>query len=247
MPQFLCRLLPVMILAVLSPFGAALAEDTEENPVDPWEGFNRSMFAFNDTLDTYFLKPVAKGYRAVTPDPVENSVSNVFDNLGEVRNVLNDLLQGKWAQAGNDSGRFLINSTIGLAGLFDVAGKMGLEKSDGEDFGQTLATWGVGRGPYLVLPFFGPSNVRDGLSRPVDIYSDPITYIDDVPTRNTITGVGLISSRAGLLQGEDLISGDKYLFIRDAYLQRREFLIKDGEVEDDFGGDFDDFEDDFEE
>ncbi|TQV78705.1 VacJ family lipoprotein [Exilibacterium tricleocarpae] len=263
MSHFRCRFLFIVVASVLVSACATQTQNQnpspnsspnqdqdlnlewEENPVDPWEGFNRSMFAFNDGVDTYFLKPVAKGYRAITPDPVENSVSNVFGNLLEIRNVINDVLQWKWGKAGNDSGRFLINSTIGIAGLFDVAAKMGLERNDGEDFGQTLATWGVGSGPYLVLPLFGPSNVRDGLSFPIDAFSDPIRYIDHVPTRNSINGVQLISTRAGLLQAESLISGDKYVFFRDAFLQRREYLILDGEVEDDFGEDFEDYDEDY--
>lgn len=221
--------------------GHSIAVQAEESK-DPWEGFNRKIFSFNEGLDKYLLKPTAKGYRAITPDPVENSISNVFSNVGEVKNILNDVLQWKWKQAGNDSGRFLINSTLGLVGLFDVAKHMGLPESDGEDFGQTLAAWGVGQGPYLVLPLFGPSSLRGGISIPVDSYSDPFRYVDHVPTRNTITGVKLIDTRAQLLQAEELISGDKYVFIRDAYLQRREFLVNDGEVEDTFGEDFEDFE-----
>ena len=206
---------------------------------DPWEGFNRAMYTFNDKADSYLLKPAAKGYRAVTPDAVETSVANVFSNLTELRNVLNDALQWKWGQAGNDLGRFLINSTAGVVGLFDVAKYAGLEKSEGEDFGQTLAVWGVGQGPYVVLPFLGPSSLRDAAGLPLDFQTDPVSYIDHVPTRNSTRFTGLVSQRAGLLQSEELLSGDRYVFIRDAYLQRRDYLINDGAVEDDFGGDLD--------
>lgn len=210
------------------------------NPDDPWEGFNRKMFAFNDTVDTYTLKPIAKGYRAVTPDPVERGVSRMFSNVGEVVNVFNDLLQGKFRQAGNDTGRFVINTTIGLVGFFDVADHFGLPKSDGEDFGQTLGVWGVDSGPYLVLPLIGPSTVRDGPARIVDRFINPINEIDHVPTRNQIYGAEVISTRADLLEAEKFVRGERYSFIRDAYLQRRKFLLTDGGVEDDFG-DYKDF------
>ncbi len=227
---------------VLGVFVVLLASSTPlaAQEQDPWEGFNRKVFAFNDGLDQAVLKPIAKGYRAITPDPVEVSVSNVFSNLGEVKNVLNSVLQGKPKSALHDSGRFLINSTMGIFGLFDVADTFGLEKSDGEDFGQTLAVWGVGKGPYLVLPFLGPSSVRGLVSMPVDSMTDLINQIDDVPTRNTLKVIELVDLRASLLDAEDLVSGDRYLFFREAYLQRREFLVNDGVVEDDF---FDDFED----
>lgn len=210
------------------------------NPDDPWEGFNRKMFAFNDTVDTYTLKPIAKGYRAVTPDPVERGVSRMFSNVGEVVNVFNDLLQGKFRQAGNDTGRFVINTTIGLVGFFDVADHFGLPKNDGEDFGQTLGVWGVNSGPYLVLPLIGPSTVRDGPARIVDRFINPINEIDHVPTRNQIYGAEVISTRADLLEAEKFVRGERYSFIRDAYLQRRKFLLTDGGVEDDFG-DYKDF------
>jgi len=210
------------------------------NPDDPWEGFNRKMFAFNDTVDTYTLKPIAKGYRAVTPDPVERGVSRMFSNVGEVVNVFNDLLQGKFRQAGNDTGRFVINTTIGLVGFFDVADHFGLPKNDGEDFGQTLGVWGVDSGPYLVLPLIGPSTLRDGPARVVDRFINPINEIDHVPTRNQIYGAEVISTRADLLEAEKFVRGERYSFIRDAYLQRRKFLLMDGGVEDDFG-DYKDF------
>lgn len=226
----------LLILTTLSLPGHA------QDDADPWQGFNRAMFAFNDVTDRFLLRPLAKGYVFITPTFVRTGVDNVIDNVMEVPTVMNDVLQGKGKQAANDTGRFLVNSTVGLAGLFDVAQHMGLEASEGEDFGQTLAVWGIGQGPYLVLPFFGPSTLRDGLATPVNIYSDPRTYIDHVSTRNTVSGVSLINTRANLLDLERHITGDRYTFIRDAYLQRRQFLINDGEVEDDFGLD-DDFGD----
>ena len=152
-------------------------------------------------------------------------------------------MQWKWGQAGNDTGRFLLNTTFGVVGIFDVARSAGLNKSEGEDFGQTLAVWGVGQGPYLVLPFLGPSTLRDGAGLPVDWYSIPAVYVEPQRLQNTLYGLDLVQIRAGLLDLESLATGDRYLFLRDAYLQRREHLINDGEVEDEFGSDeFDDFD-----
>ncbi|WP_239692429.1 VacJ family lipoprotein [Microbulbifer mangrovi] len=216
------------------------AEEPEDR--DPWEGFNRAMFRFNDTADRWFLKPAAVSYRQVTPIFMQTGISNFFSNLHEINNVLNDVLQWKWGQAGNDTGRFLVNSTVGLVGLFDVAQHMGLEPSDGEDFGQTLAVWGMPSGPYVVVPFLGPSTVRDVPGEVVEWYTNPLTYVDDNAVENTLKVVDLLQTRASLLQAESLLQGDRYVLMRDAYLQRREFLINDGEQEDDFGGDLDDYD-----
>jgi phospholipid-binding lipoprotein MlaA len=216
--------------------------DQTSSSVDPYEGFNRTVFSFNSGVDDYFLKPVTKGYRFVTPDFVENRVSSFFSNLLEIRNLLNSLLQGKGGQAVNHMGRFVFNSTIGLAGLFDPASNIGIEKIDGEDFGQTLGVWGVKSGPFIMLPFLGPSNVRDGLSIPVDMYADPANYLENTASRDGLTFLEVVDTRAKLLEVEKLLSGDRYVFIRDAYLQRRNYLVKDGEVIDTFGdnikGDF---------
>jgi phospholipid-binding lipoprotein MlaA len=227
----------VLLTAVITAnlFISACSSTPSANSQDPWEGFNRSIFAFNDTADRWIVKPVAVGYTKITPDPMEQGFTNFFDNLLEIRNVLNDVLQWKWGQAGNDFGRLLVNSTLGVAGIFDVAKHVSLPKSEGEDFGQTLAVWGVGQGPYLVLPFLGPSSVRDTSALPVDWSVGLTTYIDHVPTRNSTIAFDFIQQRAGLLDVEDLVSGDKYVFFREAYLQRRNYLIKDGEIEDDFG------------
>ena len=216
------------------------AEEPEDR--DPWEGFNRAMFRFNDTADRWFLKPAAVSYRQVTPIFMQTGVSNFFSNLREINNVLNSVLQWKWGQASNDTGRFLVNSTVGLVGLFDVAQHMGLERSDGEDFGQTLAVWGVSSGPYVVVPFWGPSTVRDAPAVVVDWYTNPLSYVDDSAVENTLKALDLIQTRASLLQAESLLQGDRYVLMRDAYLQRREFLINDGEQEDDFGGDLDEYD-----
>lgn len=229
------------VCLTLSLLSCGVQAADPEKSVDPWEGFNRKMFAFNDTLDSYLLKPLAKGYRAVTPDVVEGGVSNVFDNLFEIRNLFNELFQGKLSRAGVSGGRFLVNSTLGLAGIFDVAKHMGLEETTSEDFGQTLSVWGVGQGPYLVIPFLGPSTVRDAFGLPVNSVMNPVRYVDHVPTRNTLYGTDLIDTRSALLDAEVLLSGDKYIFTRDAYLQRRNYLITDGAVVEDQFGQGDDF------
>ncbi|WP_444921137.1 VacJ family lipoprotein [Microbulbifer sp. CnH-101-G] len=210
-------------------FGGEEGEDFSLR--DPWEGFNRAIFSFNDGADRYVLKPAAVSYRQITPIFMQQGVSNFFSNLGEVTNTFNGVLQGKWGQAGNDAGRLLINTTIGIAGLFDVAKHMGLEKGDGEDFGQTLAVWGVPSGPYLVLPLLGPSTVRDTPAKVVDYYTNPLTYVEHDPTRYTLRATDIIQGRASLLQAESLLQGDRYVLLRDAYLQRRDFLIVDGEVD----------------
>jgi phospholipid-binding lipoprotein MlaA len=226
---FLSLLLSGLIACASTP-----SSSDGSRAIDPYEGFNRAMFGFNNGIDVWVLKPIAKGYRFVTPDFVETGVSNFFSNLLEIRNFLNAGLQGKGKKTAAHTGRFLVNSTLGIAGIFDVAKYMGLEKQDGEDFGQTLATWGAGSGPYLVLPLLGPSTLRDTVGIPADAYADPVTYVDHVPTRNSLTAGEIIDTRAGLLETEKLLSGDRYIFIRDAYLQRRNYLINDGKVEDTF-------------
>lgn len=213
---------------------APVMAETEQ---DPWEGFNRSMFSFNETLDRYAVKPLAQGYRYVTPDIAEKGVSNFFDNIGDIGNLFNNLLQFKFEAAGKTFARLTFNTTIGLGGLIDVASPMGIEAYE-EDFGQTLGYWGAGSGPYLVLPFFGPSTLRDGLALPVDWAVDPVSEVDHVPTRNSLSGLRLVDTRSRLLKAEQIISGDKYGFIRDAYLQRREYQINDGTVDVNYDSDF---------
>src|SRR3990167_5265965 len=208
----------------------ALAQANEE---DPWQGYNRFMFKVNDNVDAYTLKPLAQGYQAVAPQLVEDGVSNVFRNIGDLRNLANNLLQGKLHNAGVDSGRLIFNTTFGLLGFFDVATQMGLQRSD-EDFGQTFGAWGLGSGPYVVLPLLGPSTVRDTIGKIPDSMLTVQATIDHVPTRNVVHAVNAVDTRASLLSAEKLISGDKYIFIRNAYLQNREFRVRDGDVEDDF-------------
>lgn len=229
--------------AMLAGCASGGGVDREPNPQDPWEGFNRKVFAFNDVLDRYALKPVARGYRFITPDPVETGVGNFFSNLGEPRTVLNSLLQGKVRNASIATSRFIINTTVGVAGLWDVASRMEITGQE-EDFGQTLGAWGWEESRYLVLPLLGPSTLRDTGGLPADMYSYPTTYIDDDETRLGLTALRVIDTRAGLLDQEALIQGDRYSFIRDAWLQQRRFEVNDGELGDDpFASDEFDFDD----
>ena len=225
--QQLGKLVVCAGVALLPLMAQAASED------DPWESFNRPVFTFNDTLDTYALKPLAQGYQAVMPQFLEDGVHNMFSNVGDVGNLANDLLQGKVHAAGVDTSRLIFNSTFGLLGFFDVANQMDLRRSD-EDFGQTFGVWGVGSGPYLILPLLGPSTARDAVSKIPDSVLQPYPYINDVPARNSIHGLEVIDTRASLLSAEKMITGDKYVFIRNAYLQNREFKVTDGQVVDDF-------------
>jgi phospholipid-binding lipoprotein MlaA len=191
---------------------------------DPLEGLNRQVFAFNEFLDSNLLKPLAQGYRAVTPGFIDAGISNFFANLGEVPAFVNHLLQGRAFEAGTDGGRFVVNSTLGLLGLVDVASKFGIEQHD-TDLGVTLGRWGVRPGPYLVVPLLGPSSVRDGVGRGGDLFLHPLYYVEDEATRWSLRGIEVVDLRANLLEVEELISGDRYTFMRDLYLQRRDFLV----------------------
>ena len=205
---------------------------TNAPPADPIEGINRATFAFNDAADKVVVTPLAKGYRAVTPDFVRAGIANAFGNVADVGNAVNNLLQGKVGEALSDVGRVLVNSTIGVLGLHDVASPMGLEKHN-EDFGQTLGKWGVPSGPYLVLPLLGPSTLRDGPARLVDQYWSYGKAIDHARTRNEVTGLDIVRIREELLATSktlDDASLDRYQFLRDAYLQRRLNQVHDGKV-----------------
>ena len=207
---------------------------------DPWQGFNRRVQGLNDRADRFLLKPLAIGYTKIIPKPLRRGITNALRNLEAPLVVANQLLQGKPKLAFADTGRFIVNSTVGLAGFLDPATKIGLERHQ-EDFGQTFARWGIPSGPYVVLPFLGASTVRDGFGSLTDFALTPATYVDDDEIRFGVGGLTIIDLRAGLLDAETLISGDRYLFLRDAYIQQREFLINDGEIEDDpFLDDFDD-------
>jgi phospholipid-binding lipoprotein MlaA len=240
--RFFPAQLGVKVFATVSLAMTLLSSALSAEEADSLESFNRNMFYVNERLDQYALRPVAVAYTNVMPNPLERGIGNFFSNLNEITNVVNDVLQGKFKQAGHDGGRFLINSTIGMAGFFDVAERAGVSKSDGEDFGQTLAVWGVGEGPYLMLPLLGPSTLRDAPSKFIDSLTNPLSYSDDVRARNSAQALDLLTTRVSLLAVDQIATGDRYLFVRDVYLQRNRFLVNDGAVEDDFG-DFDDFDD----
>jgi phospholipid-binding lipoprotein MlaA len=201
-----------------------------QNPQDPFESMNRSIYKFNDALDRAVIKPVAKGYRAVLPRPGRTLVTNFFSNLDDVLVTLNDLLQFKFRHAASDFGRVLINTTVGALGLADAATAAGLKKHD-EDFGQTLGYWGFSSGPYLMLPILGPSSVRDGIGLYVDSFPSMITQTRPIHVRNQAIILKGISNRSNLLEQEKLFNTaiiDRYSFIRDAYLQHRKSLVYDG-------------------
>ena len=200
------------------------------NPADPLEPINRGIYQFNETLDNAIVKPVAQVYRTVIPQFVRSSVSNFFANINDVIVMLNNVLQGKFTAAYSDFGRIAINSTLGVLGLFDVASEAGIEKHD-EDFGQTLGYWGIGDGPFVVLPVLGPSTVRDTVGRAVDFRADLVTYVDPSRARNQIWVTRAVNRRAELLDASTVLQTaalDPYEFVRDAYLQRRRNLIYDG-------------------
>jgi phospholipid-binding lipoprotein MlaA len=212
---------------------------TTGNPRDPLEPINRAVYTFNDGVDALFVKPFAEFYRLIVPEFARTGVSNFYYNINDVIVFANNLLQGKFTHASSDLGRLLINSTVGVLGLFDVATGMGLEKHN-EDFGQTLGYWGIGDGPYLVLPFLGPSNVRDTFGWVGDIYTWPITYIEDDHWRYGLAAFRYVTLRGELLEASRILETaalDPYEFVRDAYLQRRRNLVYDGKPppdEDDF-------------
>lgn len=198
---------------------------------DPFEGFNRKMFSFNRGLDRIIIKPVATAYVAVIPAPVRSCVSNIFGNLADIWTTVNDVLQAKGRIAINDGGRVLMNTTFGLLGCFDLATRAGVEKHK-EDFGQTLGRWGVGEGPYLVLPILGPSTVRDTAALPADAYGDVVQHVDHVRTYNQLSVLRVVDLRSQLLDATDMVDAaalDAYSFTRDAYLQRRRSQVDDGE------------------
>lgn len=200
------------------------------NPQDPLEPYNRSMFAFNDAVDRTVLKPVATAYRDNVPSLIRQGVNNFFANLEDAWSVVNNLLQFKGAAAAESFMRFNVNTFFGLAGVLDVASEMGMEKHP-EDFGQTLGHWGIGPGPYVVLPLLGPSSVRDTVALPVDYKGDLVTRVEDVPVRNSLAGLRIVDTRAkylGLDKVMEQAALDKYSFTRDAYLQRRRSAVYDG-------------------
>ena len=220
-------------------------QESESNNIDPFEDINRIVFNVSDDLDQAVLRPAAEFYSEYTPLFLKNGITNVFSNLSEVDTIVNQLLQGKVWYAAQDTGRFVINSTVGIAGFFDIASRAGLEKHD-EDFGQTLGYWGVPSGFYLFVPFLGPTTLRDMLAKPTSWFLSGNFSVSDEEASIFLNVLDVIETRERLLIAENLIVGDKYNFVRDAYLQSREYLAADGEIEDDFLTDleFDFFDED---
>jgi phospholipid-binding lipoprotein MlaA len=220
-------------LFVLATCASGSYAQAAQSDSDPWEGINRPLYAFNEVFDGYIVKPVTVTYDKFVPGVAKRGVSNFLDNLDDVNVIANDLLQLKMNNAMRDSGRLLLNTTAGLGGFLDVASEVGLYKNY-EDFGQTLGHWGVGDGGYLVLPFLGASTVRDTIAFIPDTLLNPIGWLGESEERAALFGLDTIDTRLGYLAAESMITGDEYEFVRNAYLQRREYLVNDGEVYDEF-------------
>lgn len=222
------------MLALITVLSLLFANGVTAQTPDPWQTTNERIFRFNDYFDQLLVKPVARTYTLFIPRVVRQGIGNFFSNIDDINVFANDLLQLKFDDALSDSGRFLINTTIGVGGVFDFATGFGLTKNE-EDFGQTLGRWGVGSGPYVMLPVFGASNLRDSLGLVLDTLFNPIQYHDEESLKLTMFLLRETDSRSGLLALDDLISGNRYLFIREAYVQRRDFLVNDGRIDDEFG------------
>jgi len=232
-------------LAALLLAGCASVPEEQRVQHDPWEGLNRKVYGFNEVVDKVTLKPVAKAYRKVIPEPLRRGFGNFSNNLGTPRSVVNNFLQGKPEGGFAELARFLLNSTFGIAGLIDVASAAGLEARR-EDFGQTAAVWGVPDGPFVMLPFLGPQTLRDALLLPADVRMDLLYHYDDASVRDPIWVLRLIDVRMRLLSLEELMEGSKdpYVTLRESFLQNREFEVYDGDppVDDEFFDEF--YEDD---
>ncbi len=223
-------LLPALLACLLAS-GCASLPNGKPGPRDPLEGYNRWMFRVNDAVDRGVLKPAATAYVRVLPQPVRRGVSNFFGNLGYPRTVVNDLLQAKFADGTQDAARLLLNTVLGL-GFFDPATRLGLDRHS-EDFGQTLGRWGMPSGPYLMLPLLGPSTLRDAFGRVPDEYTTGRHYFKDSAVRLSLNALDAVSQRAALFDAENVTreSFDRYAFIRNVWLQRREFQVRDGNVD----------------
>ena len=218
------------LLALTLFAGGCATVEGERDPRDPWEGTNRAIYRFNETFDEYLAKPVARAYVKVLHQEIRSRIANFFSNLADPLIGLNSFLQGKFEDGVNDWARFAFNSTIGLLGIHDVSSEMGLEKHN-EDFGQTFGRWGIGPGPYLMLPFLSSSTARDAVGLVPDWYLDPIEEVRPVNLRNSLVVLRLTNTRADLLEASRILEEaalDKYVFQRDAYLQRRQNLVYDG-------------------
>jgi phospholipid-binding lipoprotein MlaA len=224
-----CAQLSALAL-LLGPLHSSYAQTPD---IDPWQAFNRPVFHFNRAVDGVVIKPIALGYQRFLPAQAKTGVRNFFNNIDDVNVLVNDLLQLKMQQALNDSGRLLLNSTVGLGGIFDVGERMGLLKNY-EDFGQTLGYWGVGDGGYLMLPILGSSTLRDAVGSVPDYLLNPLRLVTDSKVRTSLLVLDMVDTRVGYLSAEVLIRGDEYSFVRNAYMQRREYLVADGMVQDEF-------------
>jgi len=217
----------LMLLMASSVAGSAPATE------DPLEGFNRAIYGFNNGADKYLVRPIAVGYEAVMPTPARMGVNNFFRNFIDVNAALNAFLQGRFKYGANNLGRVVVNSTLGFFGVFDVASHMEIPQYQ-TDFGHTLATWGVAQGPFVMLPFLGPSTLRGTAGTVFDAFASPTGQIGGRDAQWGLRAISLVDIRAGLLGADELLSGDQYIFLRDAYMQRRGLLINDGAVMDDF-------------
>jgi phospholipid-binding lipoprotein MlaA len=225
----------LVLLATCFTAGCSSIPKEQRDPRDPWQLYNRAMFKFNTDFDNAFLKPVSQGYQAITPEPVNHGITNFFNNVADLTSAVNNALQFKLSRAGSDVGRVVVNTTVGLVGFIDVASNIGIP-SYKEDFGQTLGYWGFGDGPYFVMPILGPSSVRDTVGFAGDIVIDPFFSLQEDEIYWGFVVLRAIDTRAGLLAAGDLMDEaalDRYVFVRDAYLQRRRNLVHDGNPPDD--------------
>jgi phospholipid-binding lipoprotein MlaA len=228
----------VILLLMLTFALPQLHAQEEGQNIDPLESINRPLFALNDGLDRLLIRPIAIGYDFILPDFAQRAMGNFFANMYDANAAVNSVLQGRLNGAAQSSGRFLLNSTVGLLGFIDVATAIGISPYR-TDFGHTLAIWGVPQGPYVMVPLFGPRTFRSGTGTIFDSFVSVQANIDAVPVRNSIWGLELVDGRSRFLRVDDLVSGDRYIFVRDAYLQQREIFVNDGVIEDTFS-DFDD-------
>lgn len=225
--------LPAQVFGLLLAALTGSVASAQAVNIDPWQSFNRPVYRFNKAFDTVLIRPLALAYRDYLPGAARLGVRNFYQNLDEINVVVNDVLQFKFRQALGDSGRFVINTTVGVGGLFDPATALGLRKHY-EDFGQTLGFWGVGDGGYLMLPILGSSTLRDTVGMIPDIFFNPLRLVTDGKLRTGLVLLDMVDTRSSYFAAESMIRGDEYVFVRNAYMQRREYLVADGRVVDEF-------------